>query len=657
MRISRVKIKNYRQLKDVDISFDKKSKNDLYIIIGRNGTGKTNFLNAINWCLYGDEPNLSLNSHQLHILNINEQKNSKKDDTKTVFVNIWFEDEENKYIVRRNSYYKISGENKIPSDMGDRLEVEIDFREENGNININTLEGENAQSFIERLIPKNIREFYFFDGERLDRYFKEAISQNVRHSIFILSRINLLESLANKIEIINKDFRNRASKYSPKIDEYRKALEDFIERRKENDRKIEECENQINIAKEEINKCGNELMNYPDVDKLEEKRNELLKSKSSKNDQLAKKQKTKNDLLFEYSKILYGWDAIKNTINIIKEKRKKGEIPPKIETDLLEETIDKNICVVCKRILDEESRKKVLDLFNSMKLSSDAIKELVKHENPLLLFERRIKKFEDEVKDIVGDICQYEGDLEEIEKGLEEIKKELSGFDVEKIKGLISKRDYYEKINDESNQDLGVYKERKKEHKEKIKIYENLISEELSKQEKARGIKKIIDFIKKMSSTIDETKNDIIKTTQKTISSETNKVFFDLIWKKDSFESVKISDKYNISLINSLGYECLGTISAAEREFLALSFTLALHKVSGFDAALLIDTPLARVDDINRRNFGNVFTNISENKQVILLFTPSEYSKDIRDILHNKISNIFEIKFSIDDNISEFKEA
>ncbi|MBL7060688.1 MAG: AAA family ATPase [Actinobacteria bacterium] len=657
MRISRVKIKNYRQLKDVDISFDKKSKNDLYIIIGRNGTGKTNFLNAINWCLYGDEPNLSLNSHQLHILNINEQKNSKKDDTKTVFVNIWFEDEDNKYIVRRNSYYKISGENKIPSDMGDRLEVEIDFREENGNININTLEGENAQSFIERLIPKNIREFYFFDGERLDRYFKEAISQNVRHSIFILSRINLLESLANKIEIINKDFRNRASKYSPKIDEYRKALEDFIERRKENDRKIEECENQINIAKEEINKCGNELMNYPDVDKLEEKRNELLKSKSSKNDQLAKKQKTKNDLLFEYSKILYGWDAIKNTINIIKEKRKKGEIPPKIETDLLEETIDKNICVVCKRILDEESRKKVLDLFNSMKLSSDAIKELVKHENPLLLFERRIKKFEDEVKDIVGDICQYEGDLEEIEKGLEEIKKELSGFDVEKIKGLISKRDYYEKINDESNQDLGVYKERKKEHKEKIKIYENLISEELSKQEKARGIKKIIDFIKKMSSAIDETKNDIIKTTQKTISSETNKVFFDLIWKKDSFESVKISDKYNISLINSLGYECLGTISAAEREFLALSFTLALHKVSGFDAALLIDTPLARVDDINRRNFGNVFTNISENKQVILLFTPSEYSKDIRDILHNKISNIFEIKFSIDDNISEFKEA
>ena len=73
MRIKRVKAQNYRQFKDIDVYFNKKSKNDLHIIIGRNGTGKTNFLNAINWCLYGDEPNLSHDSHQLLILNVNEQ--------------------------------------------------------------------------------------------------------------------------------------------------------------------------------------------------------------------------------------------------------------------------------------------------------------------------------------------------------------------------------------------------------------------------------------------------------------------------------------------------------------------------------------------------------------------------------------------------------
>ena len=53
MRIERILIKNYRQYAKVDISFPKK-ETDLNIIVGRNGVGKTTFLNVINWCLYGD---------------------------------------------------------------------------------------------------------------------------------------------------------------------------------------------------------------------------------------------------------------------------------------------------------------------------------------------------------------------------------------------------------------------------------------------------------------------------------------------------------------------------------------------------------------------------------------------------------------------------
>jgi len=53
----------------------------------------------------------------------------------------------------------------------------------------------------------------------------------------------------------------------------------------------------------------------------------------------------------------------------------------------------------------------------------------------------------------------------------------------------------------------------------------------------------------------------------------------------------------------------------------------------------LIDTPVARVTDENRENLGKIFAKVAETKQIILLFTPNEYSKEISKILDMKSSS------------------
>ena len=52
-KISSIEITNFRQYEgtqEVNLKFDK-TKN-VSIIIGNNGAGKSNFLNAITWCLF-----------------------------------------------------------------------------------------------------------------------------------------------------------------------------------------------------------------------------------------------------------------------------------------------------------------------------------------------------------------------------------------------------------------------------------------------------------------------------------------------------------------------------------------------------------------------------------------------------------------------------
>jgi DNA sulfur modification protein DndD len=63
---------------------------------------------------------------------------------------------------------------------------------------------------------------------------------------------------------------------------------------------------------------------------------------------------------------------------------------------------------------------------------------------------------------------------------------------------------------------------------------------------------------------------------------------------------------------------------------LALAFTLALHEVSGFDAPLVIDTPVARVSDRHRESFAKVLAKVGKSgKQILLLFTPDEYTLSV----------------------------
>jgi len=73
-----------------------------------------------------------------------------------------------------------------------------------------------------------------------------------------------------------------------------------------------------------------------------------------------------------------------------------------------------------------------------------------------------------------------------------------------------------------------------------------------------------------------------------------------------------------------------------------------LHKLSGFEAPLLLDTPVARVSKA-RENLGKVFLDVSSNKQIILLFTPAEYSEDISKILDTKASSRYNLRLSSDE--------
>lgn len=655
MRIKRIKIKNYRQLRDIDLTIDKKNKNDLQIFIGKNGTGKTNLLNAINWCLYNDEPHLSHDSQQLPLLNLQSlHENSKEKDA--VKVEICIENENYTYIIRRKAIYRIykdsSMKNPVAKHEDTNFEVEIQYTDDIGDTDIQTLKGEDANSFIERIIPFSIREFYFFDGEKLDRYFREETSQKIQHSVFVISQIDLLDRVRKKFEKILQEYIKKAGQFSPKIDKEKELLEEINEQLEGIEKDINDADSQKRIAKEEIDKCNEALIGVPNIEDLENERERVKEEQKNKKDRLKEKKKEKQDLLIESGTIMMLWPVINDSLKLIKEKRDKKEIPPNIDKSVLIETLKSNSCSVCRRRLDEESKKKIEELLEKIKLSSEILRQLLYIENPLYSFESKMKNFKKEIKRATEDINSYNNDISKIETRIKEIDRELSGYEGSKIKELVKTRSNFEEVYENKVRELTILENRKQGLIIKKDLSEKLVQEELKKGGIVEDLSRKIDFCNRALEVLKKTKKDILDEVRLAIETETKKIFFELIWKKKTFKDLKINDKYRISLIHALDYECLGTISAAEREFLALSFILALHNISGFKSGLIIDTPVARVSDENRENFGNIFTKIGEKKQTILLFTPSEYSKEISKHLDIVASNRY--KFSL---ISGEKES
>jgi DNA sulfur modification protein DndD len=86
-----------------------------------------------------------------------------------------------------------------------------------------------------------------------------------------------------------------------------------------------------------------------------------------------------------------------------------------------------------------------------------------------------------------------------------------------------------------------------------------------------------------------------------------------------------------------------------------LSFTLALHEVSGFDSPILIDTPVARISEKHRESFGRIFEEVSREKQTILLFTGPEYSEEIRRLLDTKASGRYVMETSSDEMVTRLE--
>ena len=655
MILDKVIINNYRQYRHAEIEFAKENNKNFTIIQGTNGAGKTTLLNALSWCLYdeeihdyGDEAAMGLCNNKAAFIAGDGEKIE-------VSVQIEFTDEGKYLAFKRSRNFIKHGDKLIPAVNSTDFQV---LKEKNGNIEVE----ENDVYTIERKIPKEIEDYFFFDGARLSEYFQENSNNNIKDSVYVLSHLNLLENAYKNLPNVKKGYVTELKKKAPKLGEAAEKVLYYEDELENAQKDLISYKDNLKIAENKIDEITEKLRAKKayDVEKDMERykylNNEIKSINSRLYDRNGLVQVRINKVLKKYPYVL-AYNYAKQFEELGEEYRQKGYIPPKYKRSFIKDLLEDGVCL-CGADLKEDNEhrqhlEKLLELTNPITDKSEEITVALANAKRNML--KDSTDFKEEFINRYRNIKKLEDQKDALVSERQTIKAKLDANPFEEIQKLNAKLTDYENQKKQFERKIVVAENNIPEYSNQVSYWKKQKAKEETLSVECDELQEKIDLCDELIEVAKNIYQDMSETIRNEIQEFTKDKFDKILWKKNEFVDVRINENYEVFIKNKTGFEERpGDLSDGEKISLGLCFMYALHKYSGFELPIIMDTLLGPIGVEIRKNIATFLPHLVENKQTVLLVTGSEYTEEFRNILFDHIGKEYTINWS---NSDEGKES
>lgn len=440
MRLQSIELTNFRQFKDEKIQFAIDKNQNVTLIMGDNGSGKTSLAQAFFWCFYGT------NSFQDKILlNRFVANNMIPNQKEMVCVRVYLEHKQEEYcVVRQQEYTKQYNDSLKPQNSI----LAISKKDKNGNRmwlatgKTESLKNIELTNTINDIMPQDLSKYFFFDGEKIETLSKEISSG--RKSNNFVEAVNSLTGL--------KATRNALNHLNPKLkgsvigkleDEYiggsDRKIAELTEEIKRLKSEWQSADDDINSADESIKsndlyieELENKIKTYAEAENLQRtktnRQNELKEHKRRKYQSLSRIYDNLNrDNLFD--RFICEW-PVKEALVILSNSDVSGKDIPKLHGDTIKYLLKQKQCI-CGTILEENSKEwKVLEnLINYLppESISTSIGNFIKRMKDK--YQEKVYLLNDARSDFAS-ILTLDEQISQCLEEIDEIDKKLNGKDV-----------------------------------------------------------------------------------------------------------------------------------------------------------------------------------------------------------------------------------
>ena len=661
MRIEQITLNNYRQYyRKVVVKFAA-GENAFSIIVGSNGAGKSNLWNAIHWCLFNEEPHLKsddkppiINKKYLH---------ENNDGLLTTYVEIIMVKGKDKYRIKRslsgllerlekddNGMIKISKREPVPIGffIQDRDKSELFQISTNGGKWETKNQSHDFKNLVhEHIIPENLAKFFVLDGEFLQDLFREF--ENIKGGIDQISQINVLNKTIEEIRNVRFNHPKGVGKISEIVENMRRyerklASEDKLGRKIYSDTqtvygtedrmhamgkpRMDDLGRAIENMKAELEDLGRNIADSNAKSKLEINKlhARTRQRKKSAEDELKTMVRNHINHMVAVGPLIMCKESLGSATASIKAEMVKGNLPNAHKRLMVGDLLARNACLCGTSLEDGTDARQHVER-EMERIAGNAKYDIASdirtnNERFLGSYDDTLNQLDVEMKAIQN----KKTDLNLLVEDLQDLERRLPSDDVD-YSSLI-------KMNDELQTQLDDHQREFGRVDAEVKRWTSARADEARKHQimKAheRANKEAILVIQKASLVgiaLDKIKQDVDRTIRDKVARETLDIYNRMAWKKN-YKHLRIDDRYQISIMDEDGMNVVGGMAAGEKLFLALSFIMALKKITNYRFPFIIDSPLGKAGGSLKISFGKHMPKLLDGSQMIMLATDTEFSKD-----------------------------
>lgn len=645
--INSIELSNYRQFKGMQcLKFHYIPDNNVAIILGKNGAGKSNILNAITWCLYGIEVHSNkkiYDTSDMPIVNATVISDLTIGAKASAKVTINLDTQQGLWTIER-TIVGFKNPKGLFTYEYENLKV---IRKIKGELVID--EGESTQILINNLLPVDLRGFFFIDGEQLREFFKFRSPEKVAEAINIVSQLELIEKADDHLRILKRELRKDVRDSTPQLELIQQKIQAI-------EMKIEENKGLLTTIRESIDQWQFELedikeflvnTNNKDLKNLQFERSAIEKDLKQLEYDVLAYYTEKNRYLVELGPYIFLLNEIKKSKSLIENNIEKETNHHNISRELIESILAGKKCICGKEI--DEASEKFLKSYSDELIFSDLRDILISGKNRYDDILKNIFGFKERLDGFNTKIREKRSQIEAKNRRLEQIKENILNFNEDEIIQKEVLRDELIKKISNKEQAMKILENQIQVYKKNIQDLQQDEKKEISKNKKNEILRKKLEIVDDALKIFAKTTDKIKTLVRKQVEEKTSQNFFELIRKKDAFEEVIINDNYEVSIRHVKGFNVIDHLSAGEYMILGLSFMSSLMTISGFKAPVIIDTPLAKIDDEHRDYITAKLPQFVEGTQLILLVTPTEYDDIVKNNLGNYMltENFYQIKENV----------
>lgn len=652
-----------------NFDFSANENRNIILIGGKNGAGKTTLFTAIRLCIYGYKAfgYQSLNSfyNKAVIKLINNNAKLQEPTSAYVKINMLINNGQDydQYNIKRSWRYE---QNNVNEQL---------YISKNG-VTLNEDEIFDFEKYIMQIIPPDLFDLYFFDGERIADFFLEEGSKvRLKNAFLTLCGYDIFE-------IMNKNFKRMLSSSSvnnqivekyielkDSIDKSSAELEELKDRLILNYKNIDEIDSKINTIDSEYKKNGG--VTRGDWDKKFQQIKDEEKLREDLNSELKKIANDKLPFIILSNEI----EKLSKQIKIEEDYKKIVKFADTLKLDVIQDILSTEIN---NFVLDDKTIKSIENKIKSKVPNNKIILDLSNEQIGLMSYQiNKINNFEKTI------IIQLSDAIKSSIKKSQEIRTEIEKCNIDKIDDYVATKT---KLLDKKTQLLNLSVKLGNQIQEKESEYVNLNTDfSKAKKDYENELKKssINDISSKAVIMLDNLLSELYEEQIKKVVDSFNIEINKLMRKKDFINDIEIDSDFNIivyrtnsysinelkeiknnlgdqGILNTLGKRALDAInncdlsknstkkiyidvelnkssfSNGEKQIFIMALYKSLMNLCRYEVPFVIDTPFARIDSEHRDNISKYFFRELKG-QVFILSTNEEVEDKHFNMLEDKL--------------------